>query len=334
MASGLHGGAELFYEDLVPALARSGIAQSCAIRPYPHRAQVLAEAGCRVTMLPFAGPLDLLTSWRLRKFAAAEKPDVALGWMNRACASLPKGPWVNVGRLGGYYNLKYYRRCAALICNTPDIAAYVVREGRDARDVYYIPNYCPVGTASALDRATLDTPGSAKVLLILARLHEAKGIDVALRALPAISDAVLWIAGDGPLEKALKDLAVDLGIESRVRFLGWRDDRAALLRASDVCLVPSRLEPFGNVVVNAWAHGVPVVAAAAQGPDFLIRHGEDGLKVPIADATALADTVNGLLRDPDLTVKLVAGGGQRVAGEFSEAAVVGRYREVLQTVTR
>src|SRR5437868_4185879 len=105
MASGLHGGAELFYEDLVPALSRAGLDQACVIRPYPTRAAKLGAAGCRVTMLPFGGPLDLMSTYRLGAVARAEKPAVIMGWMNRACRSLPKGPWVNVGRLGGYYDL-------------------------------------------------------------------------------------------------------------------------------------------------------------------------------------------------------------------------------------
>jgi len=334
MASGAHGGAEVFYEDLVHALARAGVAQSCAIRPYPQRAALLTAAGCPVDMMAFGGPLDVVTPWKLKNFAAAQKPDVILGWMNRACAALPRGPWPNVGRLGGYYDLKYYTRCRALICNTPDIASYVVREGRPARDVHYIPNFCPVSPATAVAREDLSTPRDAKVLLILARLHEVKGIDTALRALALLDDAVLWIAGEGPLDARLRALAAELGIGERVRFLGWREDRTALLRAADVCLVPSRFEPFGNVVVNAWAHDIPVVAAASQGPDFLIRNGIDGLKVPIDDAPALAEAVGALLRDQGLAARLVNGGRKRVAAEFAESAVVERYREVLDAVVR
>ena len=329
MASGLHGGAEVFYEDLAQALARRGVAQAAVIRPYPDRARLLEAAGIPVTMLTFGGPFDLVSPWKLKGVALAWKPDIVLGWMNRATRSLPKGPWVNVGRLGGYYDLKYYTRCRALICNTPDIADYVIREGRAAADVHYIPNFCPVAPGNPLARSSLDTPDDAKVLLILARLHEAKGIDIALRALVDVPDTYLWIAGEGPLEADLKRRAADLGVAPRVRFLGWRDDRAALLRAADICLVPSRHEPFGNVVVNAWAHGTPVIAAAAQGPQYLINHTADGLKVPIDDAPALADAIGTLLADPALAARLVEGGRLRAATEFSEEAVATRYRAVL-----
>lgn len=334
LAGGLHGGAEQFYEDLVVGLAKTGVDQACAIRPFPLRAARLSASGCRVTQLMFGGFLDIFTRMRLAKLAQLEQPDVILGWMNRACAILPDGPWVNVGRLGGYYNLKYYQKCHHLVCNTPDIADYVVREGWPANRTHYIPNFTPVDDSSPIDRASLDTKVDDKVLLILARLHKVKGIDIAIRALASIPGAILWIAGDGGLEGALRSLAENEGVADRVRFLGWRDDRSALLRSADVCLVPSRYEPFGNVVVNAWAHGVPLVAAASQGPSFLIRDGDDGIKVPIDDAPALAVAVNAVLNDGELSGRLRAGGFERVRREFSEDAVVQQYMDLLSTVKR
>jgi glycosyltransferase involved in cell wall biosynthesis len=330
VASGLHGGAELFYEDLVTGLAATDVAQACVIRPYPTRAAKLEAAGCPTTMLRFGGPFDLITPFKLARAARAFDPDIVLGWMNRACRILPRGRWHVVGRLGGYYDLKYYRRCSHLICNTPDIRDHVIRHGWDPVRAFYIPNFCPVRDEPAVDRRAL--AGTAKVLLILARLQPAKAIDVAIRAMANVKDTVLWIAGDGPEEKALKRLVGDLQLEPRVRFLGWRDDRSALLRAADICLVPSRHEPFGNVVVNAWAHGTPLIAAASQGPAFLVRDGEDGLVVPVDAPDALAEAVNRLLNDPGLAQRLVDGGRRRTAAEFSQSAVIARYREVFAEI--
>jgi len=327
VASGLHGGAELFYEDLVCALARTDLTQACVIRRYPTRAAKLEAAGCPTTMLRFGGPLDLVTPFKLGRVARGFTPDIVLGWMNRACRILPKGGWRTVGRLGGYYDLKYYRRCSHLICNTPDIVDHVIRHGWSAARVFYAPNFCPVRDEPAIER-----PGDAKVLLILARLQPAKAIDIAIRAMAHINGAVLWIAGDGPEEQRLKRLTADLGLESRVRFLGWRDDRSGLLKAADICLVPSRHEPFGNVVVNAWAHGTPLIAAASQGPKFLIRDGEDGLVVPVDDPVALAGAVVQVLGNAALADKLKRAGQARAAAEFSENAVVARYREIFAEI--
>jgi len=62
-----------------------------------------------------------------------------------------------------------------------------------------------------------------------------------------------------------------------VKFLGWRDDRAGLFKAADLCVYPSREEPFGNVVVEAWSCGVPLVTAASIGPTWLVKDGEDAI---------------------------------------------------------
>ncbi|MBL8629958.1 MAG: glycosyltransferase [Rhodospirillaceae bacterium] len=330
MAGGVHGGAETFFEDLVQSFARAGIEQHVVTRPAPARVQTLQSAGCAVTTLPFAGLLDFYTPLRLRQVAKNVRPDVVLGWMNRACASLPRGPHVNVGRLGGYYNLKYYQKCDALICNTRDIRDYVVREGWPAQKAYYVPNFCPEGPEPAIPRTSFDTPAGAKILLILARLEAVKGIDIAIKALAHVPDAVLWIAGEGSLQQALADLAQTQGVAARVRFLGWRNDRAALLRAVDAVLVPSRHEPFGNVVVNAWVHKVPILATASEGPRALIAHGDDGLLTPLDDCDAFASAIRTVLSEPGLAERLVEGGARKAAAEYSESAVRAQYLAVFQ----
>jgi len=160
----------------------------------------------------------------------------------------------------------------------------------------------------------------------MGRLHEVKAQDVAISALRDLPEAWLWIAGVGPQEARLKALAEALGVSHRVRFLGWRNDPSALYRTADICVFPSRYEPLGNVVIQAWAHGLPVVAAASQGPSALIRSGEDGILTPIDDVAAFAAGVRQLLDDPMLRIRLVQNGAERVEGEFSETAVQARWQ--------
>ena len=162
----------------------------------------------------------------------------------------------------------------------------------------------------------------------MGRLHKVKAHDVSLKALALLPEAYLWIAGSGPLEHELKALAQRLGVAERVRFLGWREDAAALYRAADVCLFPSRYEPLGNTVIQAWAHGAPIVAAASQGPGVLITDEEDGLLTPIDDVQALAAAARRVIEDRALAQRLSQAGLARVAGEFARAPVVARWREV------
>lgn len=321
------GGAETYFLDLVAALKRAGVEEACAIRPNAGRERALRAAGVDVEVLRFGGPLDLFTRRGVAKFARREETKVALAWMNRAARHTPKGPWARIGRLGGYYNLKYYQGFDHLVANTEDIAEWIVGQGWPAGRVSCIPNFAAApDDVAPVDRATLATPADAPLLLAMGRLHEAKAHDVTLQALTEIPDAWLWIAGVGPLEGKLKSLAEALGVADRVRFLGWRTDAPALYRAADVCVFPSRYEPLGNVVIQCWAHGLPVVAAESQGPKALIETGDDGLLVPVDDPAALAASVRRLLDDPMLKIRLAEGGLARVEGEFGEAAVVAQWR--------
>lgn len=329
LGSNADGGAETYFVDLVAARGRLGLDEAAAIRAHAGREKALAAAGVAVKTFGFGNPLDILTRRGIAAFARARDAKVLVAWMNRAARHTPKGPWARVGRLGGYYRLKNYRGFEALVGNTRDIVDWMVREGWPAERAHYIPNFAdaPADTAPA-DRASLGTPADAPLLLSMGRLHTAKAHDVSLRALRDIPGAYLWIAGAGPLEDQLKTLAGALGLTDRVRFLGWRNDPSALYGAADLCLFPSRFEPLGNTVIQCWAHGLPVIAAASQGPAALIRDGDDGLLVPIDDAQALAARTGALLADAMLRIRLIQNGHARVEAEFSQAAILGQWRDL------
>jgi glycosyltransferase involved in cell wall biosynthesis len=113
-----------------------------------------------------------------------------------------------------------------------------------------------------------------------------------------------------------------------VRFLGWRLDASALYRTADICLFPSRFEPLGNTVIQAWAHSIPLVTAASQGPGALVRDEEDALLTALEDYEAVAAATRRLIAEPALCARLVAGGLDRLNAEFSQATVVARWREL------
>lgn len=330
IAGGRHGGAETFFTDLARGLSRAGVEQYAITRSYPDRLSHLNESGCGFTVSRMGGPLDLLSKLEVKRATSSFDPDVILAWMNRAARFAPKGPWKTVGRLGGYYDLKYYQGCDHLVCNTPDLVRHCTDQGWCEDRVTYIPNFSPVVDVEPVGRDSLDTPKDATVLLVLARLEDVKAVDVAIRSLVDLPTEYLWVAGEGALKQDLRALSTSLGVAERVRFLGWRTDREALLRAADICLVPSRYEPFGNVVVNAWVSGTPVIAAKSQGPGFLIQHEHNGLLVEVDNPTAMVQAIKTLSADADLAERLAAGGRASAAGSFSEAAVVTAYQALFE----
>jgi glycosyltransferase involved in cell wall biosynthesis len=322
-----NGGAETYFLHLAKALHEDGLSQAVAMHANGVLEAALDALQIPTFVLPFDAPFDFVTGPRIRRIAETLPAGVLLQWMNRAGRVAPrKGPWTRIGRLGGYYDLKYYKGCAFLVGNTEDIVAHIVRKGWPADKVAYIPNFAEAGPEPAQSRAALDTPEGVPLLLAMGRLHPVKAHDVSLKALARFPEAYLWIAGSGPLDHELKSLARRLGVTDRVRFLGWREDAAALYRAADVCLFPSRYEPLGNTVIQAWAHGAPIVAAASQGPGVLIRDGEDGLLTPIDDVEALAEGARRLAADRALAGRLAQAGLDRVATEFAKAPIVAQWR--------
>jgi glycosyltransferase involved in cell wall biosynthesis len=332
MGSAVNGGAEAYFVSLAGAFARAGMKQAAAIRAHAGREAALASLNVPTVVLPFSKPLDFTTPGAIASLAREHDARVILAWMNRAASLTPAGPWKRIGRLGGYYKLKNYREFDALVGNTMDIVEWIVREGWPIDRAHYIPNFAAAGEGAKLSRAELDTPDEAPLLLGMGRLHTNKAHDVSLRALKQLPDAYLWIAGDGPDEAVLKSQAQDLGVAGRVRFLGWRDDAPSLYRSADLVLFPSRFEPLGNVVIQSWAHGVPVIAAKSAGPEALIRDGEDGFLIEIDDAEGLAAKTKTLLADKNLSARFVANGARRVETEFSEGAVVAQWRALFDSM--
>jgi len=332
MAVAPFGGAENFFAQLSVALKRAGVDVLAALRASPIHEAMLRAGNVPYRTFTFGRHFDFRTGRQLAEMNREFRPHVVLTFTQRSSSMMPKGSYPMVGRLGGYYNLKYFRRCDYLTCITPDIVRYVVKGGWPEDRVFYIPNFPDVHDVPAIDRATLATPEGAPVALALARLHPNKALDVLLRAAALVPELFVWIAGEGEERAKLEAKAKAFGIAQRVRFLGWRTDRSALLRAADVCVFPSRWEPNGTVVVEAWSHGVPLVTAAAAGPAWIARDREDALVVRVDDHAALADAIRAVIGSKELARKLVENGYKRVEKEFSEAAVVRQYIDMFERV--
>jgi len=332
MAGAEFGGAEAFFVRLAIALNRTGLEQKVVIRKNPARAALLRHGEVKPIELPFGGRMDFSTTRALKREIKEFQPDVVLTWMNRATSMCPKGDFVHAARLGGYYDLKYYAACDHLIGNTQDIVEYLVEHDWPAEKAHYLPNFVFDEDAEPLTRREFYTPNDVPLIVALGRLHENKAFDVLLSALTRLPNAYLWLAGDGPLKEELQKQAEVLGIKPRVRFLGWRDDTAALLKTADLFVCPSRHEPLGNVVIEAWAQGLPVVAADSMGPGTLIENMESGVLVPIDDEILMARAIRGVLDDEDLARRIAENGYQTYQDNFTEAGVVEQYLEFFKKV--
>jgi glycosyltransferase involved in cell wall biosynthesis len=329
------GGAETFSTDAIVALAAEGVQQHVICRPHPIPLRRYAEAGVAVTPASFA-PLTRFTGapGRIRRLARDFNADAVHAWMGRAASFVPRAmPCPVIGWFGGYYALKYYRSADYFIGITPDMRRYLIESGAPAERVFLCHTFGTLPDTPPVTRASLNTPDDTLALLVLSRMHEKKGIDTALQAMQALPNAVLWLAGDGPELENYQALARQLGVDGRVRFLGWRTDRKSLLQACDICLLPSRYEPFGTVIAEAWSVHKPLIATPADGARQFVRHGENGLIFPMNDAAALAACVNQIAGDAALAARLADNGYENYARLFSREVVVRDLLAIYATVT-
>jgi glycosyltransferase involved in cell wall biosynthesis len=178
-------------------------------------------------------------------------------------------------------------------------------------------------------------PRAPATLVFLGHLEAGKGCHDLLRAMGTIVAAVpqarLLLCGDGQRDEA-RALVAALGLQANVDLPGWVDarQRAALLDAATVFVLPSHAEGLPMSLLEAMAHGAPVVATAVGGIPEAVRDGVEGVLVAPGDAGALAAAVLGLLADPDARMRLGAAGRERVRTEFSSTRMIATLEDLYE----
>lgn len=343
----LLGGAELFYARLVNALHRRGQTTLAITNADSLIANELSPAIARVSV-PMRGIWDLWSRWRIRQAVQRFQPDIVQTYMGRATrlTHLPaKRRFVHIARLGGYYTLDGYRHADAWIGNTQGICDYLMQNGLPAERVFHISNFIIPPKPSEPDvlaqrREELTIPQEALLIVAVGRLHPVKGFDDLLTAFASVPASLasrptyLIIVGDGPLHHSLRQLAAQLGIADRVRWTGWQRDPGRFQELADLIVCPSRHEPLGNVILEAWAWRRPVLATRTLGPAEIAVHQEDAWLTPVANPAALAAALRLLLTDAPLRDFIAINGYRKVIAHYSENSIVNAYLEVYARLLR
>ncbi|WP_460842065.1 glycosyltransferase [Noviherbaspirillum agri] len=342
------GGAESFFVRLVEALTKAGHETIAITRPGAPVSTLLSSDVTQLH-LPFASKWDLWSRWQLSRLIAKHQPDIVQTYMSRASrlTRLPAGSnAVHVARLGGYYSIPgNYDHAEAWVGNTQDICDYLVKQGLPAERIFYIGNFVPKprdvsGDELAKVRQSLQLPDNAFVVFALGRMIEKKGFHDLIEAFSKLPDThrgrplMLVLAGDGAERAKYEALAQQLNVSQRVRFAGWQADPAPYFRLADLFVCPSRHEPLGNVILEAWTNGLPVLSTRNEGAQQLIDPGKNALLVPIADPDAMADGLRKMLALSDSELQTLVDEGHMAANAHSEEAVVKAYVELYAELKR
>lgn len=280
----------------------------------------------------------------LRRYAKSIAPDIIL-CMGRMANSygralqvaLPAAAVVSTMRTGKPLPLPFRRSLAA--------TAHVIANSRAARDhlmaqhnvagerITVIPNglvFAPQDSSNETStrdriRQRFGARPEEVILLDVAMFRPEKNqralIDMVQRLDPQLPWR-LWLAGDGPTVKNCEAHAKSLGLSDRVSLIGWHADPRPIYRSADIAVHASRRESLSNFLIEAQAHGLPAVAAAARGVDETFIDGTSGFLIQPDDLDSFAGAVTRLLTQADLRQKMGDAARDHAAANFTTAAQV------------
>src|SRR6266852_1262486 len=234
--------------------------------------------------------------------------------------------------LGGDAIVNFLRKSHAFyqVLSTRSIS-YLTSHGFRAEQIVRIPNGVDTETFRPAERG-LDPEKSARDIICVGRLENAKGIDVLLHAWERMMHELadwqaypkprLRLVGAGSCRPQLERLVTELGIQDSVAFLGERTDIIDLLQHSWGFILPSRWEGMSNALLEAMACGLPCVSTRVSGSEDIISDGVNGLLVEPDQPDEMSQALCRIIKDADLAQRLGQNGRATVLHEYQLSAVV------------
>lgn len=299
------------------------------------------RAGVRFTILGYAWPYGLDTLWKTYAFLRDEKPQIAHTHLfaadvwGRTAAWLARVPAIVSTEHNSNQDFGWIRRSCKKLTNR--FAARLIaisqivkkemekREGADPKKIETIPN--GIDMSRVIERPARhfrDVPR----LLTVSRLTKQKDLATLFKALALVKGQwILQVAGTGEEESELKNLARRLGLESRVEFLGYREDVPVLLAQSDIFCLPSRWEGQGLAVLEAAAAGVPMIVS-----DLPVLHEtmdkDETTFVTSGDVPAWAHAIETMLTEQEGFVARAQSAKARIREKYPIEKMVSAYARI------
>jgi len=311
MFSKVMGGVEQSFLDYNQALVMQGfdvlpiIHPKAKVRPFIHGKCALINNFSRY---------DLFAVHKLRKLIEQENPQCIISHSGRSTALFKlvhnTAPIIAVSHNSQF---KPFIGVDAIIAVNSQMRAAIIKAGQPEETVYCVPNMIHIPEDLTFVAPKFQSPPA---IGMIARFEPKKGIDVFLKALAILKQKGIAfrgvIAGDGDYRRKVDQLIAKLNLRADVELLGWISDKRAFYRQLDIFCLPSNIEPFGIVVLEAFMYSVPSVVTDTEGPSDIATHEKNALIFPKGDSEKLAQSLERLIKDQEFAMNLAKGAYERV----------------------
>jgi len=301
------GGIEQSFIDYCTCLKNQGHKVTAIIHPDAEVRSALVGLQVNIINVKNKGIFDFFAKSYLKKVLNQIKPDVIIAHGNRAVCLL-KAPAnkVSCPLVGVTHNYKLTRQIGvdAMFATTDDLKGHLIKLGQKEDSIYKIPNMIKIPD-NPVDVKDFRSP---PVIGTMGRFVVKKGFDYYVRAIAELKyrnlDFKAVIGGSGPCEGDLKQLAEDLNVSSDLKFLGWVENKYKFFDSVDIFILPSLHEPFGIILLEAFARGKVVITTDSEGPYEIATDGRDAIIIEMGSSNMIANTVERILDDPTLARRL------------------------------
>jgi len=290
----------------------------------------LSELKIETHSISNMGEWDIFAVMRLRKLLLELKIDVVIAHANRAFGLSRKAIKGKVPLVGVVqnYNTSRYNAADMVFTTTYDLIDTLAKQGIPKENIFHIPNMVKCGELP--HRGQRNSP---PIIGTMGRFVAKKGFDVYIDALKILKergvDFKAILGGNGVEENSLKARARDSGLDGKLSFSGWVLNKKDFYTGIDIFCLPSLHEPFGIVLLEAFAYGAPVISTDSEGPRDIITANYDAMIVAKGDATQLANALETLIKDPSTSDKLAANAFAKVRTKYAQEVVCKRIEEAV-----
>ena len=302
------GGLEQAAIDYHEALGLAGFDTHSIIHPQAEIRPELSKLNGNIDTCSPLGEWDLAASYKLKSIARNARADLAICHGNRALGLALRGLQATIPVVGVAHNYnvrKRFHKCDAVFSITQDLINEMLDLNISSDRLFHIPNMvrCPDKPLNR-KRKTQDN----LVIGTMGRFVPKKGFDYFIKSVNELVQKNIpvkaVIGGDGPEKENLEALVASLGLEKHICFLGWVESKEDFFKELDIFVLPSYHEPFGIVLIEAMAAGLPCISTNTEGPSEIINHNENGILVPKADVALMSDAIKTLLEKPQILSEL------------------------------